>query len=328
MSNAAVAGGRRLIPALALGMACAAQAAPGDDPLAWLQRAMQVARTATYTGTYAHSNGGRISTVRITHVNAGKEEQERIEPLDGMPYDIVRRNDDMFCYFPDAKTVRIDRRVTAHFFPAIVEGTPEEVAANYEMKLGRVESVLEYNCRWIQLEPRDGLRFPQMLCSEVNTGLVVRAKTLNDKHQVIEQYTFTELKLGTAAAVRPDVRSIYEARVKRWVTDSQPRDEAKSVDTGWLVTDPPPGFRKLTELRRTLPGRPEPVSQLVFSDGVASLSVFVEPNTKPPRTADASSEDGTTSFYVRPMGDTLVSVLGEVPLGTAQRFARSVAHRP
>ena len=150
--SAAVAGRRRLIPALALGVACAAQGAPNNnDPITWLQRAMQAARTATYAGTYAHSNGGRTSAVRVSHVNSGKEEQERIEPLDGPSYDIVRRNDDMFCYFPDSKTVRLDRRVTAHFFPAIVSGTPEAITASYDVKLGHVENVLEYNCQCIQL---------------------------------------------------------------------------------------------------------------------------------------------------------------------------------
>lgn len=328
MSGSA-AGGRRLIPALALGVACAAHGAPGnEDPLGWLNRAMVAARMATYTGTYAHSNGGRTSAVRISHMNVGKEEQERIQPLDGPAYDIVRRNDDMFCYFPDSKTVRVDRRITAHFFPAILAGSPTTIAASYEVKLGRTENVLEYNCQWIHLRPHDALRYEQALCSEVNSGLVVRAKTFNAQHHVIEQYTFTDLKIGSQAALHPDVKSIFEARVKRWVTDAQPRDEAKAVDTGWMVTDPPPGFSRLTELHRTLPGRPAPVSQLVYSDGVATLSVFVESNTTPPRTADASNEDGTTSFYVRPAGDTLVTVLGEVPLGTAQRFARSVTRRP
>jgi negative regulator of sigma E activity len=58
------------------------------------------------------------------------------------------------------------------------------------------------------------------------------------------------------------------------------------------------------------------------------LSVFVEPNKSPPRSAEASNEDGATSFFVRPMGESLVSVLGEVPLATAQQVARSVARRP
>jgi sigma-E factor negative regulatory protein RseB len=77
-----------------------------------------------------------------------------------------------------------------------------------------------------------------------------------------------------------------------------------------------------------MPGRAQPVSQIVLSDGVASLSVFVEPNNAPARTAEASSEDGTTTFFVRPMGENVVTVLGEVPLATAQQVGRNVARRP
>jgi sigma-E factor negative regulatory protein RseB len=319
--------GRGWIPALALGVACAAQAAPGTDPLAWLQRAVQSARSTSYAGTYLHSNGDRTSTVRVTHVNANGEEHERIEPLDGPPYEIVRRNDEMLCYFPDAKTVRLDRRINSHYFPAILNGTPESIAASYDVKLGQVERILGYDCQWIRLDPRDGMRYAQRLCSEVGTGLIVRAKTLNENQQVMEQYTFTDLKLGSHVA-RSDVKSIFEARVKRWITDAQPREEAKTVETGWAVAGTPPGFHKVIELRRTLPGRSQPVSQIIFSDGLANLSVFVEPNAAPQRSGEASSEDGTTAFFVRPMGEFVVSVLGEVPLATAQQVARSVARRP
>ena len=326
MRAQASAGGRRWIPALALGVAWGAQAAPGIDPIAWLQRAAEAARSASYGGTFAHSNGDRTSTVRITHVSVNGEEHERIEPLDGPPLEIVRKNDEMFCYFPDAKTVRLDRRVTPRFFPAILSPAPAAVAASYDVKLGKTERVLGYDCQWIRLEPKDNLRYAQRLCSEINSGLVIRAKTFNDRDQMIELYTFTDLKLGREVA-RSDVRSIFEARVKRWITDSQPREETRSVDTGWAVTNPPAGFQKVTELRRTLPGRAQPVAQIIYSDGLASLSVFIEPNV-PPRVADASSEDGTTTFFVHPMGEHLVSVLGEVPLATAQQVGRSVARRP
>lgn len=307
-------------------VACAARAAPGEDPLAWLQRAAQAARGVSYAGTFVHTNGDHTSTVRISHAMVGNDEHERIEPLDGPAYEIVRKNDEMFCYFPDAKTVRLDRRVTARFFPTILSGTPTAVAASYDVKLGSTEHVLGYECRWIRLEPRDAMRHAQSVCSEVQTGLALRARTLNDKRQPVEHYTFTDLKIGPQAA-RPEMKSIFEARVKRWIGDSQPREETKTVDTGWTVSNAPAGFFKTVELRRTLPGREHPVSQLIYSDGLVSMSVFVEPN-KPSRAAEASSEDGATTFFVRPMGETLVSVLGEVPLATAQQVARSVARRP
>lgn len=320
-------GGRRWIPALALGVACSAHSAPGNDPLVWLQRAADAARSVSYAGTFAHSNGDRASTFRVTHVSSGADENERIEPLDGPPYEIVRHNEDMYCYFPDAKTVRLDRRVTARFFPALLSAPSASVAASYEVTLGATESVLGYDCQWIRLDPKDALRYAQRLCAETNSGLVIRAKTLNDQQQVIEQYTFTDLKLG-AQVPRSEVKSSFAARVKRWITDARPREEARGAETGWTVTSPAAGFQKVNELKRTLPGRPAPVSQIIYSDGVASVSVFVEANNGPaPRTAEASSEDGTTTFFVHPMGDLLVSVLGEVPLPTAQLFGRNVARR-
>ena len=316
---------RRWLPALALGVACGAQAGPAGDPMAWLQRAVQASRNASYAGTYVHTNGERTSTVRVTHVNVEGEEHERIEPLDGPPHEIVRRNDEMFCYFPDAKTVRLDRRINAQFFPSIFRAAPEVIAQSYEVSLGNSERVLGYDCQWIRLEPKDGARYAQRLCAEVGTGLVLRARTMSADNRVIEQYTFTDLKLGKEVA-RSDAKSVFQARVKRWTTDAQPREEAaKAADTGWVVQQLPAGFRKVIELQRTFPGRDKPVSQLIFTDGLASLSVFVEPNPAPGRTPETSNEDGTTTFYARPMGEHLVTVLGEVPLATARRVGEAVS---
>jgi len=327
MRRGALAGGLRWLPVLALGVAWGAQASPPADALGWLERAAQASRDASYAGTFVHSNGERTSTIRITHVNVNGDEHERIEALDGPPYEIVRRNEEMFCYYPDAKTVRLDRRVNARFFPSLFRAPADVIAHNYDVKLGKTEHVLGYDCRWIRLEPHDALRFPERMCSELGSGLVLRAKTMGLHGKVIEQYTFTDLKMGAHVA-RSDVKSIFEARVKQWITDARPREEAKGVDTGWIVNGLPAGFEKVTELRRTLPGRPHPVSQLIYSDGLASLSVFVEPNDSPKRSAEASSVDGTTTFFVRPMGDELVTVLGEIPLATAEQVGRSVTHRP
>jgi sigma-E factor negative regulatory protein RseB len=315
---------RRWLPALAFGVACGAQAGPAADPMAWLQRATQASRNASYAGTYVHTNGERTNTVRVTHVNVGGEEHERIEPLDGPPHEIVRRNDEMFCYFPDAKTVRLDRRINAQFFPSIFRAGAEQIAASYKVELGKTERILGYECQWIRLEPRDGARFAQRLCAEVGTGLILRARAMNAENKVVEQYTFTDLKLGNQVA-RSDAKSIFQARVKRWTTDAQPRDEAtKAADTGWVVQQLPPGFRKVIELQRTFPGRDKPVSQLIFTDGVASVSVFVEPNPSPGRAQETANEDGTTAFYARPMGEHLVTVLGEVPLATAKQVGQAV----
>jgi sigma-E factor negative regulatory protein RseB len=318
---------RGLTLALALGCSTGALASPADDPMAWLQRAANASRTASYSGTFVHTSGERTSTVRIAHAIVDGVEMERIEPLEGLPHEIVRRNDEMICYFPDAKTVRLDRRVTARFFPSIFRGSPEALASNYTLRLGNVERILGMDCQWIRLDPKDALRFAQRLCAEVSTGLLLRARTLNERKQVIEQFTFTELKLGPQMA-RSDLKPTFQSRSKQWITDAKPLDEAKGADTGWTVTNLPAGFRKITELRRALPNRQQMVSQIVLSDGLASMSVFVEAAGIPSRPDEAASEEGTTSFFVRPAGDFVVTVLGEVPMAAAQQVGRSVARRP
>ncbi|MBK7661620.1 MAG: MucB/RseB C-terminal domain-containing protein [Betaproteobacteria bacterium] len=317
------------LPWLALaGAVLPAAAAPGSDPIAWLQRAADSARTTTFAGTVVHMTGERTSTSRITHIFLSGSEHEKIESLDGPRREIVRHNEDLQCFYPDAKTVRLDRRVTARFFPAVVSGPVASIAENYTVKLGEVERVLGQDCRWIHLDPRDALRYAQRLCAELGSGLVMRARTLSRKGQVIEQFTFTDLRMGPQVS-RGEVKSTFYGQSKDWRTDTQPRDEVKEVDTGWTVTALPPGFRKVKEMARRMPGRDKPVSQIVYTDGVASFSVFVESAASGARVPESTqTEEGDLSVFVGPVGESQVTVLGEVPPVTAQQVGRSVARRP
>lgn len=310
------------IPAAAL----PAFAGPGQDPVAWLQRAVEAARTGTYAGIVVHATGERSSVTRIAHFFANGTEVERIEALDGPRQEIVRRGDELQCYYPDAKTVRLDRRVTARFFPTLIFGPPEALAEHYDVKLGSVERLLDYECQWIHLDPKDTLRYAQRLCAEVTTGLLVRARTLGQQKRVLEQFGFSELRLGSAVP-RSELKSPFRALSKDWVKDTRPLEESRQVDTGWLVAAPA-GFRKVTEMARTVPGRDRPVSQLVYTDGIASFSVFIEPLATGVRVSESASAEGDLSISVRPLSEYVVTVLGEVPPAAVQQVARGVTRRP
>ena len=314
-------------PALAFAATSFACAALAADPLELLSRAQASARMSNYSGLVIHVSGDRATTTRLTHIWLAGEEHEKIENLDGPAREIVRHNDDMQCYYPDAKTVRLDRRITARFFPSILQAPVPAIAESYTMKLGDVDRVLGRECQWVNLEPRDALRFAQRLCAEMTSGLLLRSITLNAKSQVLEQFGFTELRAGSQVS-RGEVKSTFHSQSKGWQTDSLPREEAKAVNTGWQVANPPAGFRMVAEMRRTMPGRTLPVSQLVFSDGLASLSVFIEPAGANARTAETTSEEGSFSVFVRPLGDQQVTVLGEVPAAAVQMVGRSVARKP
>jgi len=310
----------------ALAAALPAAADPESDPLAWLQRAATSARETTYAGTVMHMQGERTVTSRITHVFLAGSEQERIESLDGPRREIVRRDDQLQCYFPDAKTIRFDRRVTARFFPSLVTGPLETIRENYRLALGKVERVLGQDCQWIHLDPKDALRYAQRLCAEVGSGLLLRAKTLGPRQQVLELYAFTNLRTGREVS-RGEVKSTFLPQSRGWRRDVQPIEEPKSGSAGWSIASPPSGFRLVGEMQRLLPNRPHPVTQLVLSDGIATMSVFVEPASGPPQTSEATSADGALSVFLRPMGEHVVTVLGEVPPAAAQQVGRGVGRQ-
>jgi sigma-E factor negative regulatory protein RseB len=296
---------------------------PPADPVQLLQRAAQAARTLTFTGTYVHATDDRMSTARITHAIVGGDEHEKIETLDGPLREFLRRNDEMQCFMPDAKTVRLDRRTTGRFFPSLL-ASPDAIAENYTVKLGGVERVLGLDCQWIRLEPRDALRFHQRVCAEIASGLLLRARVLSEHNRVLENFTFTEVRIG-AQVPRSEIKSAFRQEQGKWQTDSRPRDESISVDTGWAAASLPAGFRKVIEMRRTMPGKPQPVAHLVYSDGLASISVFVEPAAPGAASVEAVYDEGLYSVFVKTVGDHVVTVLGEVPPAATQMVGRGVA---
>ena len=316
------------------------------EAIEWLERISKAARELPYTGVFVHQTVDNSSTSRVTHLlDRQGVEHEKIEALDGPMHEIIRRNEEMFCYQPDLKVVRVDRRASGRFFPSLITGNPKSVSDNYRVKMGPVERIAGFDCQWLTLEPKDEMRYAQKLCAEVGTGLLLRARTYNDRSQLLEQFMFTQLDVNRSVA-KTGIKSRYEqnAQTSTWLRDysvkpppaplspvpspSLPSTTATSSDTntGWLVSNLPSGFKKIMEMMRFLTGRPQPVAHLVFSDGLAHVSVFAEQSQLPGKlTAAGSSDESPTSFAVRTVADHQITVMGEVPLATVQAIADGVS---
>ena len=297
------------------------------DPASLLQRIGTAARQLSYSGVFVHSSRDRTATSRIIHISDRGEEWERTEFLDGPAHEIIRRNEELYCYQPESKTIRIDRRISGKFFPSLLSGTPQTVMENYNVRIGTLERIGGHDCQWLVLEPKDSLRFLQELCAEKGSGLLLRARTFNDRNQMLEQFTFTELKLGREAErdfSRRHIKSRLQVKQDGWQTDDSAQRAMKNTETGWVVANPPVGFRKVMEMQRTMAGKIQPVFHLVFSDGMASVSVFVESLPSGTKGHNEAAEDGMGSFALRTVADHQVTVLGEVPLGASQLLANGV----
>ena len=328
---------RALSPALALSLALLAAGASqaqmdsrsarvdsaDRSPAQWLQAIQAAAERLTYSGTIVMQRGGIVQSSRLVHVVDGGISQERLQVLDGQQREYLRRGADVDCLYPESRTIRRERRAEQEAFPAVGVGAPGEILMRYRLRVGGVERVAGVECRVLTLEPLDALRYGHWLCAERNTGLLLKAKTLDAEQRPMEQLAFTDLRIGDRVD-RSQLRS-------PWVTDGwrvEPADivMAEPETLVWQVGSVP-GFRQLRAVTRRM-GNGEvsrSALQVVLTDGLASLSVFVEPASDNGAQVEASQVQGTLSAYSRRAGDVLVTAIGEVPLATVRQAVLAVA---
>jgi sigma-E factor negative regulatory protein RseB len=297
----------------------------GKSEAQWIQAVRQAAQRVNYSGTVVYEAGGEMRSSRITHLFDGTQSVERIQTLDGKPREFIRRrsdaSDEVQCLIPDARRVRIERRAADGSFPALSSASPEQILERYRMTIGGIDRVAGIESQTLVLEPKDDTRYGYRLWVDLATGLLLKAQTINERGDVIEQIAFSDVKIG---------ERIDRSRVRpSWSTDgwSIERSDYRTTDLashGWHIT-PPDGFTKSREVARRFAGAD--AMQAVFTDGLATFSVFIEPNSPDKKAVDTVRTRGPTSAYARRIGDSLVTVVGEVPPGTVRAVAEAVEFR-
>lgn len=301
-----------------LALAAGVAQAQSPETLSWLRKINEATQRLSYTGTFVYQNGGRTETSRITRY--ASEDIEKLEVLDGVPREIVRTKDTVRCYLPDSRVIKVDRRAERGF-PALL---PERITAlvrHYDITLGETRRIAGFDCQSVLLTPKDNLRYGYQVCADVSSSMLMRAVTLDAAGEPVEQFTFTQLTIG--GVTRDMVRPQHTGRAWR----VQDAEAAPARLAGWGLAAELPGFEKVVELKRRL-GESRPVGQMVYSDGLAAVSVFIEPlvaGREPVRTGLASM--GAIHIYTREVANHMVTVVGEAPALSVQRIADAVEFR-
>lgn len=310
--------------ALLLCWSGALRAADFTDAQSWLDAMVESARRLSYVGTFVHQTGNRIETTRVVHASDDTGATTKLESLDGPAREIIRQNDEVYCYMPDKKMVRLDRSRARKFFPALIVEPSSALLNHYSVGVAGQERVAGYDCRMVLLQPKDKMRFGHRLCAELKTGLLLKAVMLNDQNEPVEQIAFTEVSIGKTMP-RGAIRSVYADDAASWQTDATAYDA--NTEGPWYVREMPPGFRKIMQMQRRMLGKAEPVIHMMFSDGLAAFSVFIEPKRARPVAAGVPAQRGSVAVYRRQLAEHQVTVLGEVPPGLVQQIGNAVAAR-
>ncbi|HEX6155179.1 MAG TPA: MucB/RseB C-terminal domain-containing protein [Burkholderiales bacterium] len=306
--------------ALALALASGAVQAQAPETLAWLRKMQDAAQKLSYTGTFVYQNGSRSETSRITRFVEAGGDIEKLEVMDGVPREIVRTRDTVRCYLPGARLVKVDRR-TERGFPALLPERISAVAKNYDISLGETRRIAGYDCQAVVLTPKDNLRYGYRLYADSASGMLLRAVTFDANGEQIEQFMFTQLAIG--GVTRDMVRPRHASR--DWRVEDAEASPARAV--GWGLSSELPGFQKVIELKRRLRDS-RPASQMVYSDGLAAVSVFIESlEGRPEPVRPGLASMGAIHMYTREVANHVVTVVGEAPAASVQRIADAVEYR-
>jgi sigma-E factor negative regulatory protein RseB len=199
------------------------------------------------------------------------------------------------------------------------------LSANYQARLLGVERVAGYNAQVILFQPKDNLRYTHKLWVHTDSGLLLKAAVLGDKNKVAEQYAFTQLQIG-GKIDRSWVKECDSVGSHGKATATEKTNDITPTNSGWVADMLPTGFSKTMEVKRRMHGNHAPVTQIVYSDGLSAISIFIEPNDKDEDDVDGLSSRGAVNLYRKVLDENLITVVGEVPPRTVMQVLDSVRY--
>lgn len=321
---------RWLLPML-LGLGASAAMA-GDDPREWLQKMNSALTTRNYDGTFFHVRGGVVETLRIIHRVQDGEVSERLVSLDGSGREFVRSGTELMCYLPDERAVLVEQRPADGLLLGNLPRFDASTAAHYQLRQLERSRLMGRAARVVEVAPRDEFRYGYRLWIDEETAMPLKTQLCDGQGNVIEQLVFASLELPERipdSAFKPQVATAgfrWLRHAARVLALNGPADQA-GPPVLWDSMKLPPGFRITSRSSQLMPGSDSPVSHVVLSDGVASVSVFVEARANTDGShhlSTTATQLGSSSAFAAETEGVRVTAVGEVPANTVRYIVGQV----
>ena len=290
-----------------------------------LRQIQQAARHLNYEGVFTFQQGESIESSRLTHVFDGQDEKERIEVLDGPLREYLRRNDEVQSLLPEQKIILRERQ-RGDRFPGLLLADPAALEAHYQLRTSPESyRVAGRACRVIEIVPRDAHRYGYRLCADLASNLLLKAQTLTGEGAVLEQVAFTQVAIGHTINEQA-LRSSWP--ITDWPTHDTQQQVIDLAALGWRVPAPP-GYLPTSQFARVFTDQ-RTVNQLVLSDGLATISIFIEPYRveRSEYLSQGAARSGSVNIFGIRIANFWLTVLGEVPATTLELLAQSIQYVP
>jgi sigma-E factor negative regulatory protein RseB len=282
------------------------------------------AHKLNYEGIFVYGQHNELSSMKIIHSAGPKGERERLISMDGTGREVIRDHKKVTCYLPDKQSIVVEQARPQTMFPPRFPVNISQLEKNYHLSLAGNGEVAGYSSQVIEIKPKDNLRYGHRLWVEKVNGLLLKTHLLTDDDDPIEQFMFTHLKImdqipEERLKPKQDITNMsrYEA------SEHQVQSRAEATHN-WVIERMPSGFKHNMQRLTNITENTEPAEHLMVSDGLASVSVFIEQSMEQEENLVGGSHMGAVHAFGRVIDDHHVTVVGEVPFLTVKMIGESV----
>ncbi len=304
-------------------LSCAVQA---DDysPHDWLNRMASAVQSTNYEGTVVRVQNGKTEALKVVHKIADGVIHEKVVIQDGNGLEIIRSGNEVHCILPDSKSVIVEEWNDRSTFFSTLPSSDIRFGNEYDVGILRHERVAGRKAVLLAIRPHDDYRFGHRLWLDVETGFPLQTELFGIDGKAIEKVRFVDIKLDSEISARALMPS-YSTESFRWITET--RGKVTPVELpDWTNDSLPPGFQAVSTHEEELPGRSKHrVTHILFSDGLANVSVFIAPKTD--AKISRRSRLGASNSISVEIADHYVTAVGEVPVMTLEAIAGSMRPR-
>lgn len=302
----------------------------GQSAAQWLTGMAKAFRELNYEGQFIYEHSQGFNSIGISHSVTEGQERERLVFLDGPKREVVRDGNKVICINPDNEVIRFERGDSPLPFGRILSNNPDKLRKNYSLEVAGKSRVADREAIVVIVKPKDKYRYGYRIWLDKKSSLLLKLVLLNQKGEMLERLQFTSLEVGHEIPEAKLVSSITGGVKSEKVIVSKKYSNGKSNQPSnsknWYANWVPPGFELFRRNQQHSPVTKKNVESLMYSDGLAGFSVFVE--EKPTNAVSVIKREGAVTAYVKVLpyeqNEFLVTIVGEVPLIAAERIAKSI----
>lgn len=300
--------------------ACSLTAQAQSSPDELLDRMNHVVNVLDYEGTVFRRENGESEALRIVRKIIDGVINEKLVSQEGNGLEIIRIGNEVHCILPDKQTVLIEEWANQSTLFSSLPSSDIRYGAVYDVSIVREDRVAGRRAIMLAIRPHDSFRYAHRIWLDEATSFPLKTELVSVDGDLIEQIKFAEIIIGDGISNESLAPSMSLANFS-WLSEPQ-RYESAEIETSWQSTDLPAGFRATSTMTKRLPGADKPVTHIVYSDGMAMVSVFIAEAGDAP--VARKSNVGASNTYSIRRGNFLITVVGEVPAATVERIATSM----